>query len=91
MCVCAEALWGGAEHQCAVLAGFAVPHVEQARTRFHRERAITPTTPPHVHTKRHTHNKKHSGRLLRLVQHTHIFSLFPASLTRDKVPKVRTE
>lgn len=91
VCMCMYTLWGGAEHQCVVLAGLAVQHVEQAQTRFHGERAITPTTPLHVHIK-HTHNKKDSSRLPRLVQHTHTFSLFfSVFLTGDKVPKVRTE
>lgn len=54
VCVCVLALWDGAEHHCAVLAGLAVQHVVQARTRFHRERAITPTTPLLVHIKTHT-------------------------------------
>lgn len=90
VCVCVLVLWGGVEHQCAVLAGLAVQHVEQARTRFRRGREDDYPNQPSPCTHKNTHNKKHSSRLLRLVQHTHIFSLFPFSPARDKLPKVRT-
>lgn len=89
LCVCLRTLWGGAEHQCVVLAGLAV-HVEQAQTRFHGERAITPTTPLHVHIK-NTQQKRQQQITAISSAHTHFPSFFPVFLTGDKVPKVRTE
>jgi len=58
LCVCALALRGGAEHQCAVLVGLAVQHVEHAHTCFHGERAITPKLPLLVHLKHTTKGEK---------------------------------
>lgn len=54
-------------------------HVEQAGTRFHRERAIGPTTPPHVHIEKTCTTKKQQQIIAISSTHTHIFSLFPFS------------
>lgn len=61
-------------------------HVEHAQTRFDRETAITPTTLTHIHIKTHAHNKK-QHRLLRLVQHRHIFSFFLSLSKEIKSPR----
>lgn len=66
VCVCVQALWGSAEHQCAVLAGLAVQHVEQARTRIHREGERLPQP-----THKTTHTKHKTQQQITLISSTH--------------------